>query len=118
MLQTCSSSHTGSCLQCPARHSRGDREQLQGGPRQHRRRGEAMGDGMAPICLQALQEHPCTGLSRWGWQVNPAAAVQAVAELLAHLPAPLIKELIDIVESKHPDPIAEFEARRDAHYAA
>ncbi len=44
--------------------------------------------------------------------------VSAIAELLGQVAAPLLKELVDIVESKDPDPIGQFEIRRAAYYQA
>jgi hypothetical protein len=46
--------------------------------------------------------------------MSPLEILAKVAELLAHVPAPLLKEAIDIVEGKPRDTVAEFEVRRDA----
>jgi hypothetical protein len=50
--------------------------------------------------------------------MTDAAVIAAVAELLATHSGELIKQAIDIVESKDPDPIGQFELRRAAYYQA
>lgn len=49
--------------------------------------------------------------------MKPEDIVGILKSLLDHLPAQVIKETVDIIESGHPDPVAEFELRRDAFYA-
>ena len=45
------------------------------------------------------------------------AFISSIAELLMTHGPELIKEAVDIVHSKDPDPVGQFELRRAAYYA-
>ena len=50
--------------------------------------------------------------------MSPVEIIAALRAILEHVPPNLLKEAIDMIEARHPDPVAEFEVRRAALYAA
>lgn len=43
--------------------------------------------------------------------------IETLRRLLEHIPPELAKDAIDLLAGRHPNPVAEFEARRSALYA-